>query len=244
MPSDYKRIQNTYYFNLTSATIGDGGLTQEINYQMPALPTFPNGESKTGIFRLLSATIGNQTDTNNIAENSGFYIDFSGLSLRPQCFGGDQGISFQAVNRFWIPNQHSDIITTEGARTITQPAFNMPLYEMPEVVSVEAGARGAGTSTRAAFNVPLITVPQVVSVMTAKSVANGFAGLGFNTQTGGELSNPYELICGNPSGNTGGIRLFNEHGAVLAASLGDLNQLIINTTFTIELIDPDDDQNM
>ena len=241
MPSDYKRIQNTYYFNLTSATVAAGGLTQEINFLMPTLPTFPNGESKTGIFRLLSATIGNQTDTNNIAENSGFFIDFSGLSLRPQCFGGDQGISFQAVNRFWIPNQHSDIITTEGARTIT-----IPTYEIPIVVSTKTGMRPSDDAVVAdgAITQPAYDIPQVVATMTAKTVANGFAGLGFNTQTGGELSNPYEVICGNPSGNTGGIRLFNEHGAVLAASLGDINQLIMNTTFSIELIDPDDDQNM
>ena len=244
MPSDYKRIQNTYYFNLTSTTIALGGLTQEINFQMPALPTFPNGESKTGIFRLLSATVGNQTDTNNIAKNSGCYIDFSGLSLRPQCFGGDLGISFQAVNRFWIPNQHSDIITTEGARTITTPTYNLPTWNMPEVVTVEAGARGNGTATAPVHAIPVIAIPEVVAIMTAKTVANGFAGLGFNTQTGGELSNPYELICGNPSGNTGGIRLFDEHGVALAASIGDIDQLMMNTTFSIELIDPDDDQNM
>ena len=230
---------------------------------MPALPTFPNGESKTGIFRLLSATVGNQTDTNNIAKNSGFYIDFSGLSLRPQCFGGDQGISFQAVNRFWIPNQHSDIITTEGARTISQPAFNMPAvtqptynipaHTMPAVITEDGGGDGVD-STRAAFDVPVVPIPAItipayqvpafVSTMTAKTVANGFAGLGFNTQTGGELSNPYEVICGNPSGNTGGIRLFDEHGAALEASIGNISQLMMNTTFSIELIDPDDDQNM
>ena len=220
MSSEYKRIQNTYYFNLTSATIGNGGLTQSIDFQLPALPTFPNGESKTGIFRLLSATIGNQHPLNNIVDNSGFYIDFTGLSLRPQCFGGDAGIEFKAVNRFWIPNKFTDTVITHGARTITTDAYNIPTYD-----------------------VPAIPIPAVVSTFTAETVANGFAGLEFNTQTGGELSNPYEIICGNPSGNTGGIRLFDEHGVALAATVGNINQLIMNTTFSIELIDPDDDQN-
>ena len=242
MPSDYKRIQNTYYFNLTSATIAAGGLTQEINFQLPALPTFPNGESKTGIFRLLSATIGNQHPLNNIVDNSGFYIDFSGLSLRPQCFGGDQGIAFQAVNRFWIPNKFTDTVITHGARTITTDAYNIPTYEIPAVITDDGGGDGVD-STRRAYNVPQIPIPAVVSTFTAETVANGFAGLEFNTQTGGELSNPYEIICGNPSGNTGGIRLFDEHGVALAATVGNINQLIMNTTFTIELIDPDDDQN-
>tara|TARA_R110000787_G_scaffold34246_2_gene88907 strand:+ start:4576 stop:5277 length:702 start_codon:yes stop_codon:yes gene_type:complete len=232
MSSEYKRIQNTYYFNLTSAPIAAGGLTQEINFQIPSLPSFPNGESKTGIFRLLSATVGNQHPLNNIANNSGFYLDFSGLSLRPQCFGGDQGISFQAVNRFWIPNKFTDTVTTHGARTITSDA-----YQIPAVITDDGGGAGVN-STQRAYN-----VPAVVSTFTAETVANGFAGLEFNTQTGCELSNPYEVICGNPSGNTGGIRLFDEHGAVLAATVGNINQLIMNTTFSIELIDPDDDQN-
>ena len=242
MSSEYKRIQNTYYFNLTSATIGNGGLTQSIDFQLPALPTFPNGESKTGIFRLLSATIGNQHPLNNIVDNSGFYIDFTGLSLRPQCFGGDAGIEFKAVNRFWIPNKFTDTVITHGARTITTDAYNIPTYEIPAVITDDGGGAGVD-STRRAYNVPQIPIPAVVSTFTAETVANGFAGLEFNTQTGGELSNPYEIICGNPSGNTGGIRLFDEHGVALAATVGNINQLIMNTTFSIELIDPDDDQN-
>mgnify|MGYP003649954758 FL=1 len=237
MNAEYKRIQNTYYFNLTSNAVAAGGVTATQSFRLPALPSLPNGESKTGIFRLLSATIGNQTDTNNIAGNGGFYVGFTGLSLRPQVFGGGvrglDGGDFVAMNRFWIPNSTSDSVSVKDAQTITIPTWNYP-----QVVSVEGGARGVGTSTA-----PVHAIPQIVSTMTAQTVANGFAYKNINSQSGGPLSKPYEVLCGNPSGNAGGISLFDEHGVILAAVVGNINQLSSNICFSIELIDPDDDQN-
>lgn len=211
-------IQNTYYFNITEANNlqGDNGVVPEMNFAIPSLPTFPRGESKTAIFRLLSATIGNQTNTDNIANNSGIFVEVSGLSLRPQMFSGTD---LKSTNRFWIPNQHSDKLTLCSDRRV-------PTYDIAGLAANGDGVAGGNQR-----------VPQHDITPLGNDIT-------YNTQTGGELFNPYELICGNPSGNTGNIKLFDEHGVVLAPTLGALANLCMNISFSIELIPPDQDQNL
>lgn len=61
--------------------------------------------------------------------------------------------------------------------------------------------------------------------------------------SGGELSTPYEVICGNPSAQQFSLTIRDEDGDLIAANAGNLNNMTMTFTFEIELIDPDDDQN-
>lgn len=67
----------------------------------------------------------------------------------------------------------------------------------------------------------------------------------FNTKTGGELYNPYKCICGNPTGNSQiRVSLFEQDNTPLTAQAGNLDQLDFHLTFDIELITPEEDQNL
>ena len=193
MGKGYKCVQNTYHFNFSHMNDirGDDGVRTEFQFQIPALPTLPNGESKTGVFSLLSCSIGQQSNAVNISGNDGIYIGIEGLGLRPQFFGGGYNIAdprLVATNRFWIPNSRGDVITTNGAWVVQT--------------------------------------------------------LGICVGTGSELNTPYQLICSNPSGNQLRVKVFGEDGAPIAATNGDLANLIFNLVFSIELIDPAEDQNL
>lgn len=61
--------------------------------------------------------------------------------------------------------------------------------------------------------------------------------------SGGELANPYEVVCGNPSAQQFTLTIRDEDGDLIAANAGALANMTMAFTFEIELIDPDDDQN-
>tara|TARA_R110000822_G_scaffold15855_3_gene54340 strand:+ start:841 stop:1422 length:582 start_codon:yes stop_codon:yes gene_type:complete len=193
MGKGYKCVQNTYHFNFNTHNDvrGSDGVRTEFMFQMPTLPTLPYGESKTAIFTLQSASIGQQDNANNIAGNDGLYVGIEGLGLRPQYFGGGYNAvdtQLLSTNRFWIPNTRGDVINTNDA-----------------------------------------------FVVQTLSLAIG---------TGSELNTPYQLICSNPSAQQFRVKLFNEAGAVIVATAGNLNALTFNLCFSIELIPPEIDQNL
>ena len=79
--------------------------------------------------------------------------------------------------------------------------------------------------------------------LTPHSVTPAGAFAAISNVSGGELNMPIEVVCGNPSGNQFTLQLFDEDENVLAANAGALNNLTFNFSFSIYLIDPDDDQN-
>lgn len=73
------------------------------------------------------------------------------------------------------------------------------------------------------------------------NAAGAFANIA--SVSGSELANPYEVICGNPSGNQFSLKIMDEDGEDIAANAGNLDAMTMSFVFSIELIDPDDDQN-
>ena len=217
MGKGYNCIQNTYNFHLSSSddVRGDAGCRTDFRFSFPQLPTLTRSESKTAIFRLKCAIIGKQNQTNNVSNNDAIFIQIDGLSIRPQ------NISNGVVsNRFMIPNQKPDSLVVVSDTRI-------PEYDVDGDAAAGDGAQG-GNQVVATYDISALN-PNIT----------------FNSFTGGELSNPYECICGNPTGNTEiRVSLFKQDNTPLTASNGNLNQLDFHMTFDIELITPEQDQNL
>ena len=181
MNKNYKEILNTYHFTFTgdSDIRGAAGVRTDYNFQIPSLPSLPNGESKTAIMCIKSLYIGQQDQADNISISS-FILQIGGLSIRPTLHLAAANMS---VNRFMMPNNTPHTVTPAGA----------------------------------------------------------FAGI--SNVSGGELNTPIDIICGNPSGNQFTLRVLDEDGDPIAANAGALANLTFNFSFSIYLIDPDDDQN-
>ena len=181
--SDYKRILNTHNFTYTGSSDvrGDAGVRTNFNFQIPAIPALPNGESKTAILTIKSFFIGEQTQADNVVI-SDFFLQIGGLSIRPTLHTAISG-GLLAINRISIPNSTPHTLNPAGA----------------------------------------------------------FASI--STLSGSELNTPIEVICGNPSGNQFTLNIVDEDGDPIVANAGNLANLLMSFSFSIELIDPDDDQN-
>ena len=153
-------------------------------------------------------------------------IKIDGLSVRPQSIASI-GVNSQllASNMFFIPNNSDDQDFAGG------PIVHTVIAHQIAKVSSTGLADGA------------LNVPQHTITDTAGTTANGQRGRIFGNSVGSELSCPYEVICGNPSGNTARISLYDRDGLVLNAGTGNINQFSFSLTLAIELIDPDEDQN-
>jgi len=206
MGKGYKCIQNTYNFHFSSSddVRGDAGVRQTFIFNIPQLPTLDRNESKTGIFRLKSALVGQQDNVDNIANNDCIFIQIDGLSIRPQ------NINNAIVsNRFMIPNKSADYVSV------------VPNHNINGLAAGGAGLQG-GNQQEVAHQIPV-----------------------FSTRTGGELNTPYECICGNPTGNSQiRVSLFTQGNAPIVAQAGALANLDFHLVFDIELIKPEEDQNL
>lgn len=228
MNRDYKRVLNTYYINLTERNDirGDDGCRAEFMFQLPVLPQLPNTESKTAILRILSCHILNVSDADNAEIAGGFYIKIDGISVRPQSIGS-LGVNSQllASNMFFIPNNSDDQDFAGG------PIVHTVVAHQIAKISSTGLADGA------------LNVPQHTITDTAGTTANGQRSRIFGNSVGSQLSCPYEVICGNPSGNTARISLYDVDGDVLVAQTGNINEFKFILQLAVELIDPDEDQN-
>jgi len=65
-------------------------------------------------------------------------------------------------------------------------------------------------------------------------------------KSGGELNNPYHAICGNPTGNTQiRVSVFDEiNDPITENAIGNMGALTFNLVFSVELITPQQDQNL
>ena len=84
-----------------------------------------------------------------------------------------------------------------------------------------------------------ISIPN--STPHTKNPAGAFASI--STISGAELNTPIEVVCGNPSGNQFTLKILDEDGDPIVRNAGNLNNLLMSFSFSIYLIDPDDDQN-
>jgi len=206
---DYQRLRNTYYYEITSQ---DGYSIDELgdfDFLIPAYPLAEHNNSQRAIFTLQGCVMGDQILNQQVGATTYFSLEVNGLS---------------GMNNNYNSTQVGGVA---GAMITLSKQFMIPnIYE--EYTTITSVLTSTSVSTAVVGIAPtpgnITTTPPVVTTTPIQRLTGSF-----------DLTNPYRLITGNPSGQVIKFKLRNDAGALIGNN-ANLNTIV---RFTIELIDAD-----
>jgi hypothetical protein len=106
---EYERLQNTYYYSLTSSTGTPRDEIGDFSFTIPPFPQKKHNESQRAIFKLRGCVIADQIVAQQVGQTAYFSLEVSGLNGLNNNYnstnaGGIVGSMMITSNRFFIPN--------------------------------------------------------------------------------------------------------------------------------------------